>query len=63
MTLQLAARCSYVSERLTPEDALAFREFCGAQPADFAQWRGAPGAAQWCWLSIANRAKWPYAVR
>eukprot|EP00974_Lingulodinium_polyedra_P129095 11208739-Lingulodinium_polyedra.AAC.1 len=56
MTLQLAARYSYVFERLTPEDVLAFREFCGAQPAEFAQWRGAPGAAQWCRLSFASRA-------
>eukprot|EP00974_Lingulodinium_polyedra_P112370 10870637-Lingulodinium_polyedra.AAC.1 len=63
MTLQLAARYLYVLERLTLEGVLVSLEFCGAQPAEFAQWRGAAGAAQWCWLSFANRAKWPHAVR
>ena len=62
-SLQMAARYSYVFERLTPEDIAAFREFCGAQPADLPWWSGAPGPAQWCWLSLANRAKWPHAVR
>ena len=61
--LQMAARYSYAFERLIPEDVLAFRQFCGAQPADLAKWSGAPGSAQWCWLSLANRAKWPHAVR
>ena len=61
--LEFAVRCSYVFERMVPEDLVAFREFCGAQPDDLAQWSGKPGSAQWCWLALANRAKWPLAVR
>ena len=62
-SLELAVRCSYMFERMVPEDLTAFREFCGAQPADIRQWSGKPGTAQWSWLALANRAKWPIAVR
>ena len=30
---------------------------------ELAQWSGKPGSAQWSWLALANRAKWPIAVR
>ena len=62
-SLELAVRYSYMFERMVPEDFTAFREFCGAQPADIRQWSGKPGTAQWSWLALANRAKWPIAVR
>ena len=55
--MQFVARYSYVLERMIPDDIVAVREFCGAQPAELARWSGAPGPAQWVWLSIANRAK------
>ena len=62
-SLQFVARYAYLLERIIPEDIVAFRAFCGAQPAGLVEWSGAPGSAQWCWLMLANRAKWPHAVR
>ena len=59
---QLAAQFQFVFERMPPEDVTAFREFCA-----FAGVRAGPApsqvsSAQWSWVALANRAKWPYAV-